>query len=229
MLAVIDYRSSKESLTNLNLYVEDIYLFRTEGITYNSISGHPDIFIYHDNNNLIAAPNSPSSLFILLDKYKVKYRIGKKHVGDKFEESVAYNCLGTPKYFFHKKGHTEETVLEVTVDKKFINLPQAYTRCGLIYLGHDAFITSDKGIEKELIKNNFKCFYFDPSEINIPGHRNGFIGGCSGITNNKIFFNGNIDLHKDGAGLKNYILNFGMEIICLGNHKLYDGGCIIFI
>jgi hypothetical protein len=49
------------------------------------------------------------------------------------------------------------------------------------------------------------------------------------MVNNKIFFNGNIDLHAEGLELRNYIENLGVEIISLSNNFLYDGGGIIFI
>lgn len=229
MLAVIDYRTNEQAVKNLREYTDDIYLFRTDRITYNSISGHPDIFIYQNKKDLIIAPNSPSSLFDFLNKHNIKFMVGEKTAGNTLKESTHYNCMATEKYFFHKKGFTEETILEANMNKKFINLPQAYTRCGLIHLLEDVFVTSDKGVEKELHKNNLKCFYFDPSEIKIFDHKHGFIGGTAGVIENKIFFNGNLDLHKDGEGLRNFINGLGIEIICLGNHKLYDGGGIFFI
>lgn len=229
MLAVIDYRTDKNTLTELSKYVDDIYLFRTEGITYNSVSGHPDIFIFQNYNNLIIAPNSPPSLFDILKKYEVKYTIGKISVGKSLIESVAYNCLSTKNYLFHKKTMTEKTILEAGRNLKFINLNQAYTRCSLISLKDDIFLTSDKGVEKIINKHKLKCFYFDPAEITIIDHKNGFIGGTAGVNENKIFFNGNINLHKDGKFLTNAINSLGMDIINLGNHRLYDGGGIFFI
>ena len=76
---------------------------------------------------------------------------------------------------------------------------------------------------------NLRCFYFDPSDINIYDHKHGFIGGTAGVIDNKIFFNGNIELHSDGYNLQDFINKCGFEIVTLGSHKLYDGGGIFFI
>jgi len=64
MLAIIDSRSSKKVINKLKEYVTDVYMFQTDGITGNSISGHPDIFVYQDKDHLIVSPNSPVDLLI---------------------------------------------------------------------------------------------------------------------------------------------------------------------
>ena len=90
-------------------------------------------------------------------------------------------------------------------------------------------VTSDKGIVKVLESNNLEYFYFDPSEITIKDHKNGFIGGTLGATDNKVFFLGNLLKHKDGKALHKFISTMEKEVICLGNDYLYDGGGIFFI
>ena len=90
-------------------------------------------------------------------------------------------------------------------------------------------ITSDKGIVKVLEKSQLEYFYFDPSEITIKDHKNGFIGGTMGAMDNKIFFLGNILKHTDGKALDKYITSLGKEVICLGNDYLYDGGGLFFV
>ncbi len=229
MLAIIDARSSKEAKENLSKYVDDILFFETSEITYNSISGHPDIFIFQNNDNLIIAPNSPNQLFRFLKKYEIKFQIGNIHVDDSFENSVKYNCVASDNYLLHKIGFTEDLILKNNTDKTFINFPQAYTRCSMIHLYDDIFISSDLGIKKVLDSNNIKNFYFSPEDIQIFDHKNGFFGGTCGVSGNKIFFNGNIDKHKDGRTFRIFLENLNFEIICLHQDFLYDGGGIFFI
>ena len=229
MLAIIDKRAPKEVLLNLKKEVGDLFLFESVGITSNSISGHPDIFIYQDESHLIIAPNAPVELFNFLNVYKVKYTVGEKKVEENFKNSAGYNCLGTQNYFFHRSGFTDPAILKITKQKEFIHLPQAFTRCSLTHLGNNNYITSDKGIEKKLKEKGLDCFYFDPKEISIIGHSHGFLGGTTGLCDNKLFFTGNIDLHKNGSGLRKYIERQGMEIISLYHGFLYDGGGIFFI
>ncbi len=229
MIAIIDSRSSGKSVDNLRVYVENVFEFQSNGITDNSISGHPDIFIYQDSNHLVVAPNAPVGLFDFLVNHNIACFKGKSSVGDDFYNSVQYNCLGTSQFLFHKSGYTDTAILEINKDKEFVQLPQAYTRCSLVHLCKDHYLTSDKGIEKVLLKKGLSCFYFNPEEIGIHGHNNGFIGGTIGIWDKKIFFNGNIELHADGQGLREYLIDLDFDIVKLSDDYLYDGGCIFFV
>ena len=229
MLAIIDSRSSEQAINNLKKYVTDVYMFQSDGITENSISGHPDIFIYQDQDHLIVSPNAPVDLFKFLDINNIAYLKGKKDIGNKLANSVQYNCLSTPQFLFHKSGYTDSAILDINKHKEFVQLPQAYTRCSLVHLCEESYLTSDRGIEKVLLKRGLSCFYFNPEEIIIRDHDNGFIGGTAGIWVKKIFFNGNIELHSDGQRLKEYLLNLDFDIIYLSDEFLYDGGCILFV
>ncbi len=229
MFAIIDSRSQKDVINNLRGYVEDLFEFETYGITSNSISGHPDIFIYQNNNQLVIAPNAPAELFEFLNNHNITYVRGKREVGGELDNSVQYNCLSTPDYVFHKSGYTDPAILEINKAKEFIPLPQAYTRCSLVHLCENNYLTSDRGIEKVLIGKGLSCFYFNPEEITIRDHDNGFIGGAVGIRGKRIFFNGNVELHADGQRLKEHLLNLGLEIVNLSDQYLYDGGCMFFV
>ena len=229
MLAIIDSRSSEQAINNLKKYVTDVYMFQSDGITENSISGHPDIFIYQDQDHLIVSPNAPVDLFKFLDINNIAYLKGERDVGNELTNSVQYNCLSTPQFFFHKSGYTDSVVFEINKDKEFISLSQAYTRCSLVHLCEDDYLTSDRGIEKVLLQIGLSCFYLNPDEIIIKDHKNGFIGGTAGICGKRIFFNGSIELHSDGERLKEYLLNLDFDIINLSDEFLYDGGCIFFV
>jgi len=229
MFAIIDSRSQNDVINNLREYVEDLFEFETYGITHNSISGHPDIFIYQDNNQLVIAPNAPVGLFEFLENHNITYVRGKKEVGGELPNSVQYNCLSTPDFLFHKSGYTDPAILEINKAKEFILLPQPYTRCSLVHLYENNYLTSDRGIERVLIEKGLSCFYFNPEEITIRDHDNGFIGGTVGIEGKRIFFNGNVELHADGQQLKEHLLNLGLEIVNLSDEYLYDGGCIFFV
>ena len=229
MLAIIDARSSEQAKENIKKYADEVLYFETDGITYNSISGHPDIFMYQDDNNLIIAPNSPELLFNFLKKHTIKFQIGRNHINETVTNSVRYNCVSTDSMLLHKKDMTEDSILETNFKKTFINLPQAYARCSMIHLGNDVFVTSDLGIKKELDKHKLQNFYFSPEDIQIIDHKTGFFGGTCGVYNKKIVFNGTIDKHKSGKDLRAFLTKLNFEIITLSDDFLYDGGGIFFI
>ena len=228
MYVIIDKRTPLAVKKNLEKYTSDIFEFSSDEITYNAISGHPDIFMFQDANKLILAPNTPKKLINFLDKKAVNYTFGKNPVGESLDRSVLYNCLSTQKYFFCKKGKPDSSIQKWCSSKQLVNIPQSYARCSMFAI-ENKIITSDKGIVKVLEKSHLDFFYFDPSEITIKDHKNGFIGGSMGATDNKLFFLGNILKHKDGKALDQYLSALGKQVICLGNDYLYDGGGLFFV
>lgn len=229
MYAIIDKRCSSEIKNNLLKYVDGIFEFSSQNTTYNSISGHPDIFMFQDGEKLIIAPNSPNDFIQFLNDKEIKYSIGITEVDETLENSSKYNCFANGKYFFCKPNIPDHSIVNYCDDKKEIRLPQAYVRCSMFGINESQIITSDKGVIKSLEKNKIDYFYLDPSEIQISDHKNGFIGGTMGRLNSEIYFLGNIFKHSDGNKLHNYITSKGLEVNCLGSDFLYDGGGIFFI
>lgn len=228
MYAIIDKRTPKEVKKNLEKHTDDIFEFSSEGITYNSISGHPDIFLFQDVDKLIIAPNTPSDLINFLDTKKINYSFGLKPVGKSLDDSVLYNCLVTNDYFFCKHGKPDILIQENCSKKTPINIPQSFARCSMFNIENN-IITSDRGIVKVLEKNNIDYCYINPSQIAIKEYKNGFIGGTMGLSNNKVFFLGNLLKHSDGMALHKFITDLKKEVVCLGSDYLYDGGGIFFV
>ena len=229
MYAIIDKRCSTEIKNNLLKYVDDIFELSSQNITYNSISGHPDIFLFQDGEKLIIAPNSPDDFIQFLESKGIKYSVGITKVDQTLENSSKYNCFSNENYFFYKPSIPDQSIVNYCDGKKEIELPQAYVRCSMFGINESQIVTSDKGIVKSLNKNNIDYFYFDPLEIQINDHKYGFIGGTMGRLNNTVFFLGNMLKHRDGKALHNYITSKNLEINCLGKDLLYDGGGIFFI
>jgi len=226
---IVDARVDKQILQKLGYYAEDVFPFRSEGLTYESISCHPDIFVYQDKENVIVAPNVPQQLIEYLQKKNIPLEKGKSNIGFKQIDSCYYNCISTRELFLHREGFTDPLVLEKNKGKRFINLPQSYTRCSMFALSEIHFITSDPGIHKALGKEGLVSFLFSPNEIRIVDHQYGFLGGTCGMQAEKIFFLGNPLRHKDGRGLVSFIEKEGKECISLCNNYLYDGGGLFFL
>ncbi len=228
MLIVIDDRIPDQAKKNLARFGQLIE-FSTQNITYPAISGHPDIFLCQTPDTLICAPNLPEKYFALFRQQHVHFEIGAKSVGAKFPESVFFNCVLTDDFLFHKKSHTDPYILEQYKQLEFIDLPQAYTRCSLMELPLQNFITSDRGIEKVLKKRNLNVNYFSPEKIVLPEMQHGFIGGAMGVHSGKLFVIGNPDFHSWGAEFKTLITQQGIELISLYDGPFFDGGGIFFL
>ncbi|MFP4287663.1 MAG: DUF6873 family GME fold protein [Bacteroidales bacterium] len=224
-LIVVDKRipsEAKQALAGFGILME----LETEDITYDAISGHPDIFFFQDKNQTIVAPNLPEKYFEILNNYGIKYRKGIKPVGRDYPYSSYYNALQTSYGLLHNTHFTETSLLENVT--KTIHCRQGYTRCNAIEIGKTV-LTSDKGIMKTLVKHDIPVIYTNPRDIILPGFKNGFWGGCCGIFNQQLFVCGQLD-HLENASQIRELLNMeGIKIIELYDGKLFDGGGIFFM
>ena len=227
MWAIIDSRAPREAINRLSKSF-DVLELKSEGITYGEVSGHPDVFIFQDENRIIVAPNSPKELINFLDQQNTNYIFGRKEVGTELNNSTQYNCIATENIILHKKGYTDEVILENSQNKKLFELPQAYTRCSLTMMNESNYITSDKGIEKSLLKEGYNVLEVSPSSILLPGYPYGFFGGTNGIVNNTFYLIGSLNHHEQGEEIKQFLIENKLEIIELYDGPLYDGGGIFF-
>ena len=226
MLILADDRIPEKAKDTLEKHGHIIYL-TTHSITYPAISGHPDIFFCTINNHLIVAPNLSEDIKNRLKKFEVSYSAGKKPVGEKYPETAWYNSVVTANYVIGNTSFMDQHIKDLAGTKEIIHVNQGYTRCNLIPLKNDRFITSDKGIEKVLLKYGLEVLFVDPEGVLLPGFKNGFIGGTCGVWQNKIFFIGSLQHFSKGQKVRDFICD--MEIVELYDGPLFDGGSLIFI
>jgi len=226
MLILADNRIPEQAKYNLELYGNVLYLESHE-ITYSSISAHPDIFFCKVDDTLVIAPNISPEYQIKLKELNVQFTKGVKLVGEKYPETVPYNGVITDNYAIGNTNFMDQHIKDLAVNREIIHVNQGYTRCNLIPLKNDRFITSDKGIEKVLLKYGLDVLFVDPEGVLLPGFKNGFIGGTCGVWQNKIFFIGSLQHFPKGQKVRDFIRD--MEIVELYDGPLFDGGSLIFL
>lgn len=228
MLIIIDGRLPASIAQNLQAF-GDVFQLESSGIVYDSISGHPDIFIFQKDHLVIIAPNAPKSLIEELKKYRIPFLRGREKLGKNFPETVWYNAVSNTDYFIHRYQHTSNCILRQTSDKQFVPVPQAYTRCNLLPLPDGSFITSDPGIEISLKQHNLEVHYFESNDIILNGQDHGFLGGALGLFNNEIFIIGSLEHYSQGENLRKLLGNKSLKYHELYNGPLIDGGGIFFL
>ncbi|MDR0941187.1 MAG: hypothetical protein LBM68_03050, partial [Bacteroidales bacterium] len=194
---IVDVRTPKAAMERLS---EEfcVIQFRTQGITYEAISCHPDVFLFQYNNTFIVAPNIPQEYKDFFRNNGIDFSEGTMPINETLRNSVAYNCVATSEYVFHKTGMTDPAIMILCRGHQFIHLPQAYTRCSTLALTDRAIITSDKGIAHALEQRTFDVCYIDPYEIHLPPYPYGFIGGCMGIFGTSIYLIGSLKYISNG-------------------------------
>ena len=222
-IAIIDARSPRQAIETLARRFT-VIPFLSENCTYEAVAGHPDIFIMQGDETILA-PNTPVSV----QKKLHDFQIGDTTVGKELKDSTPYNCVITNKFIIHKHGFTDSAVLRYNAGKNFISVPQAYTRCNLMEIAKNTFITSDRGIYETLRKHNLECLPVSPKGIQLPPYQYGFIGGCMGKFGDTVYINGSLSTHSEGDKIRSFIQKHSLQIKELHQGKLYDGGGILFI
>ena len=149
-------------------------------------------------------------------------------MGKNLNNSTQYNCIVTELLVIHKKEFTDSIIIQNTINKHFIPIPQAYTRCSLTALNDKNYITSDEGIRKTLLKNGFNVLHINPKQIILPGFKNGFYGGTNGVFENKLYQIGKIENPLERKTLNSFLKNNSIRLIELYDGALYDAGGIFF-
>lgn len=227
MLIIIDKRMPLEAKSALSEYGE-LMEFSTSGITYDAISGHPDIFFCRVGARIAAAPDIPAEYTDLLKKRNISIVHGKRPVGGKYPASAGYNAAVWGNFLVHRLDITDPSILMMTEDMEKINIMQGYTRCSLLPLENNLFITSDMGIHSALQKRG-RSLYVSPYNIILPGFAHGFFGGACGVHDDKIFVTGNLDYLSEGNEVRVFLKDSGYTVIELYNGPLFDCGSILFI
>lgn len=225
LLIIVDKKlpsRAKQTLGNYGNLME----LETKNITYDAISGHPDIFFFQDKHQTIVAPNLPEKYFEILNRYGIKYRKGIKPVGRDYPHSSRYNALQTSYGLLHNT-HFTETSLQENATKR-IHCRQGYTRCNAIEIG-STVLTSDKGIMKTLENHSIPAIYTDPQNIILPGFKNGFFGGTCGIHNKQLFVCGQLNHLENTTQIEKLFIKEEIENIELYDGKLFDAGGIFFM
>jgi len=228
VLIIVDKRLSYKALKELSHWGE-VIMFGTENVTYEAISCHPDVFFCPVKDKLIVAPNCPDEYKNKISEKGIQLIDGNNPVGLHYPESAYYNAVITDTILIHNLKFTDKRIFDSSPDVKYINVNQAYTRCNLLHISGNNFITSDRGIEKKLLSCDFNVLYNNPEQICLPGFKNGFFGGCCGMVKNKLFINGSLQFVSEKKKFRMFCDQLEVEIIELTNDALSDIGSILFI
>ena len=226
MFILADKRIPEKAKYKLEKYGELLFV-ETYGITYPAISGHPDIFFCKTPDRLFIAPNTPKNVKQQLIQKNIRFIEGKTAVGHKYPESAHYNAVVTDNLLVHNLQQTDAGLSEACKYYETIHVNQGYTRCNLMSLNHNRFITSDRGIEKTLNNKGYDVLFVHPEGILLPGFAHGFFGGCCGVNRNRLFMLGSLAYFPDGKKIWSFAKD--LEIIELYDGPLFDGGSLIFM
>lgn len=196
---------------------------------YDSIATHPDIFFCQAGNLLVASPGIPPDWKQQLALNNIPVVYGRENPSEVYPGTARYNAVVTSNMLIHNKIATDPVIVNGTLGLININVSQGYTRCNLLAMNNDHFISSDKGISDALIRTGATVLTVNPKGILLKGQKHGFFGGACGIRDNELFVCGNLDYYSDGVRVKDFACACGYSVTELYDGLLTDVGGILFV
>lgn len=216
---------AKNKLRNLGKLIE----VQTDNVVYKTISGHPDIFFCYIDGKIITAPCIINDYTSKISSKPVDVTAGYENPGISYPDSAKYNAVVTAELLIHNLKITDKRILENCEGKRHIHVNQGYTRCNLLPLDSTSFLTSDRGIERTLKRENLDVLYVDPIPIVLKGQKHGFFPGCCGIDGKTVYIVGSLQYHPQKDEITEFLSSKGLIINELFDGKLTDvGGILIF-
>jgi hypothetical protein len=195
------------------------------------VAGHPDMVIFPiDFKTFVAAPNVYDYYRNVLGSLGIKVIKGGKTLSRNYPEDIAYNVARIGRYALHNTKYTDQ-VLKYYLEEagiQFIHVNQGYTKCSIAPVSDNKALTSDFLIHEKLISYNIDCMYIDPKVVYLKGYNNGFIGGCTGLINEKIFLStGKIFDENISVSLREFIQSSGYIYDEASKQQITDLGTLI--
>ena len=229
MIAFIDYRTSNEeinSLKNLNIDVNDCFISDEYSTSipcnnnlYPAINGHVDIqlnILNSDTKTIILNKDIDNNFKKILQEKEINFINSFNSLNKNYPENISLNAYITQNYLIHNLNFTDKEIINYCKTKKQIHIKQGYSKCSILPLREKVVITSDMGIYKTLIKENFDVLLIPFGDIELPGLNYGFIGGVGGmISSNSMAFFGSLEKYAFCDEVKKFLYKYDIKPIYL--------------
>lgn len=191
----------------------------------NEISDHADIQVFNKGNGeLIVSKIAGEKLKGSLPDYKLTI---EDDIKSPYPDDVMLNAALIGDKIICNKGFVSKKIYDFASSNniEIINTKQGYSRCSLCIVNENAVITEDPGLAYLLKNCQFNVLKIKPSEIHLSDAHSGFIGGASGkLSENEMYFSGNIEKHPDFDQIKDFLDNYNISMVYNKSRKLTDFG-----
>lgn len=232
---ILDYRTSIEIINKLqSLGLDTILSCPCENLPW-QVNGHPDLMYHKISKELGCIALNCFGHFIkeftqhrkiLRNRIFIK---GESAFGSQYPEDIHYNVLRMGNFAFGKLSAIDNRLRAVLLKQgvEFVEVNQGYAKCSVAVTSKTSAITSDKGIARELEIRGMRVLLLEPGGIDLPGYEYGFIGGASGLIENKFFLTGRFLDEDINKKVESFVMENGSEMIYLSEGKIIDIGSIL--
>ncbi len=224
---IVDFRIHDEEKQFLVSKGYTLLVCPPSDLLYEAVYGHPDMLMHILDNNILVHKDMCNEFIQKLALLNYKVHKSKVTLQRNYPHNICLNSLSIGNLLVHSTNFTDANLLELSKHKKLINVKQGYTKCSTCIVNDCAIITSDISIAKALTPEKIDVLLIPPGDILLPGLNYGFIGGATGLIEDKVLaFYGHLDHYLYGKEILGFLKKHSVEPAFLRNGKLIDRGSI---
>ncbi len=198
------------------------------------LASHTDIVMFCHGERIIASADYCERYpYIFSDirefTHHTSLTLTDERQGEEYPLDAIFNALTVGNKVFLKADSASSAVLEYAKEAglELIHTRQGYPACTTLAFGENA-VTADEGMARLLREHGINVLKIRNGGISLPPYEYGFIGGCSGVFDKKIYFLGDIMTHPDAEAIVSFIREAGYIPHSLSDGELVDLGGIFF-
>lgn len=234
-LVILSERAYRSTIENLQTYGYKVILSSVFYGGMGSLATHIDLQIFpYYKDFLVISPNISIHVLKSLLGYRLKknFVFGYKFLKNGYPYDIPYNAIKIDKYLFANLKYVDPIILKIArlYDLTPVHVNQGYVRCTTLPLKDSALITEDPGIYKKVKNLGLDVLYLPHGNIEIDDFSYGFLAGSSGVVNDIIYINGDIDTYIYKDKFLQFIKERGFRVMSLSpKRNLKDIGSIFFL
>lgn len=237
-IAIVDSRISEKAERKLMLSGFTVVKLPPYSKLSTPVASHTDMLIHRIGKNLISYADYCEeasyvffdlSLYIVPSGYSMSF--ADDEVGSEYPNDVGLNALSINGKLFCRSDSLSKMLLDYAKSSslEIVNTNQGYPACTVLKLTEQSAITADLGMAKALEDAGIRVTLIENGDILLPPYEYGFIGGCGGVYNGKLYLFGDPALHRSCNKILTAAHDEGLEVVSLDTTLLADLGGIIFI
>lgn len=194
------------------------------------IAHHVDLKVLHLLENTFVVDYSALSLIDKMKKAQANVTLSSNAITSPYPNDCALNSVIIGKSAFVCEKATDKKVISFLKENSYdiIWVKQGYTKCSVLPINENAFITDDVAICQKGQENGFDCLFVEKGDVFLDGFDYGFIGGCAGlIDKNHLLFFGDISKHRNFASIELFLQKHGCVFDYISDFPLTDIGSIV--
>lgn len=232
--AIVNGKFSKDAKDKLSrMGFEVTPLPESRSLAY-PMSTHPDMLIFIDFDSLVCHKNyyegNRDIIYSIVNGSGLSLALSEEKIDKNYPHDAIFNAAVVGNSLICNTKYVSRHILDIakTQNANIIHTNQGYTKCSTLIVGENDIVTSDRGIHAAAQASGINSLLIGSGNVSLEPYEYGFIGGASGMYENKVYFCGNLDSHPDKEKICEFIAACGKECVFLPFDELTDMGSIIF-